>query len=151
LLNEYFIFCIKEKFAVHFFHKSDVLYRFLKSYQQNKGNADLYNQYHYVTNEFPKSLLLSHINTYHRPDVHIHIQNNKLVLSTSTQDMTLYICDKHLRVCCKTLQDAEDLLFSSLRLFNPFLFVTCFSIKKYGWISPIMLSHQAHHEHLLSS
>lgn len=151
MLNEYFIFCIKEKFAQHYFHKSDLLYQFLKMYNNDQNNVELFNQFHYITNEFPKMLLIAHLKNEREPNECIRINDQSIVLSTNSQSMTLHIFDKLIKFHCPSLYEAEHLLLARLRRFHPYLFVTCQHKDKYGWITPMTMNPQLNVKQLLSS
>lgn len=138
LLNEYLVFWIKEEFAYHYFYKNDILYRFLKLYQKNKDRQDLSTQYDYITNNFPRHTLVSHLKRFHPNRVHIQKQSNQFEIYNETQYMALHIHKRHLKFYCETLYDAEELLFPTLRLFQPLLFVMGKKDQEdYGWISPV--------------
>lgn len=137
-MNEYLVFWIKEEFAFHYFYKNDVLYRFLVLYQKNKDRQDLLTQYDHITNVLPKHTIISHLKRFHPNRVSSKYHSNQLEINYETQHLTLYVYKKHLRFYCKTLQDAEELLFPTLRLFQPFLFVMGKKSRgDYGWISPV--------------
>lgn len=137
-MHEYLVFWIKEEFAFHFFYKNDILYRFLVLYQNNKDREDLLMQYNYITNNLPKHTIISHLKRFHPNRLDNQSDSNQLEIYSETGHLTLYIYKKHLKILCKTIHEAEELLFPTLRLFQPFLFVMeKKKHKNYGWISPV--------------
>jgi len=138
LLNEYSVYWIKKEFALHYYHKSGILYRFLRDYQDNYMRQDLSEQFHYVTNTFPKSALIKHIekSLLHRATVNIHTRN-EIEISTEGQFLSLYVNEKVLKLYCESLHDAEELLFPALRRFQSSLFIKGNNIENYGWIAPV--------------
>lgn len=150
-MNEYTGFWIKEEFAYHYFHKSDILYRFIRDYQQDKNRNDLAMQYYYITNSFSKSSLISHIKRYRQHRTNIETVGDQLKIHKNMQAMSLHIHEKHLKFRCETLHDAEDLLFPALRLFHPFLFIIENNLENYGWISPITMNREYKKEQVLYS
>lgn len=138
-MNEYTVYWIKGDFSYHYFHKADILYRFIKAYEENKDREDLFAQYYHITNYFPRTPLISHIKAYHEEkdiDVTIEIKYNTLKIYGVRQSISLYIFEKHLTVYCETLNDAEVLLFPALRTFHESLFIKGNSLGESGWISP---------------
>lgn len=137
-LNKYLVFWIKEEFAYYYFYKNDILHRFLSSYQNDKDRWDLSIQYDYITNRVPVNKLISHLYKNHNHSV--QAQNNKRIFEIYNyqQYLTLHIHEKHLTFHCESLDDAEELLFPILRIFQPLLFVMSETNQgEYGWISPV--------------
>ena len=137
-LDKYYVYSIKEEFAYHYFYKSDILFRFLNLYQENKSRLDLSTQYQYITNDFPEDALISHLRKFYPHKISIQIERNEIIIYNNDQSIKLHIHKKHLEFYCETLYDAEDLLFPILRIFHPLLFIMSTNNIDYGWISPIM-------------
>ncbi|WP_188455615.1 sporulation inhibitor of replication protein SirA [Virgibacillus oceani] len=136
-MGNYSIYWIKEEFAYRYFHKRDILYRFMKEYRLNSDRADLAKQYHFITNTFPQAALITHIKDYHQSSVTTNLQGNFLELFNDKHYISLHIHKKHLNFRCEMLHDAEKLLFPALRSFHPFLFIMGNDMEDYGWISPV--------------
>ena len=137
-LNKYLVFWIKEEFAYHYFYKNDILHRFLSAYQENKDQWDLSTQYDYITKKIPSKMLISHLYRNHNHSVEIQKKEKEFKIYNDQQYLTLHIYDKHLLFHCETLYDAEELLFPTLRIFQPLLFVmNKTNQQEYGWISPV--------------
>src|SRR5690625_5669218 len=113
---------MKKEFAYQYFHKSYILYRFLRAYQQEKYRKDLTMQYNYITKSFPADKSITYIKKSSPKRVNILSQGNQLEIYKNMQSMSVQIHERHLNFRCETLHDAEDLLFPSLRRFHPFLF-----------------------------
>lgn len=138
MLNHYSIYWIKEEFAHHFFHNSEVLYRFIKEYQMNKNREDLERQYEYITLDFPKSSLISHITNNHPNNSNMKVEGNRLKIYKDIQYISLHIQKKKINFRSEMIHDAEELLFPALRLFQPYLFIVGNDLRNYGWISPVI-------------
>ncbi|RKQ37568.1 sporulation inhibitor of replication protein SirA [Oceanobacillus halophilus] len=138
-MYEYSIYWIKEEIANHYFHKSDILYRFIKEYRNNQNRLDLKNQYMYVTQDFHVKSLIHHIKKHSKDHVNIQMENSLMEISSNRHYISLHIREKHLKFQSGSLQDAEELLFPVLRLFHPYLFVVSDTYQNYGWISPVKL------------
>ncbi|MGP4107077.1 sporulation inhibitor of replication protein SirA [Virgibacillus sp. L01] len=136
-MNHYSIYWIKEEFAHHFFHSSDVLYRFIKEYQKNKNREDLKRQYEYITMNFPKSSLISHITDNHPISSCLRAEGDRLNIYNDIQYISLHIQKKKINFRSEMIHDAEELLFPALRLFQPYLFIVGNDLNNYGWISPV--------------
>lgn len=137
-MNKYSIYWIKQEVAEHYFYKSDVLYRFLKSYQHDQNRQDLSTQYRYITHSFHEAHLAEHIKMYdHHVSIKTHWNDQKMTLSKNNQYILLQIDHSHLTCVSTSLHDAEAMLFSILRTFNPLLFIISHTENNYGWISPV--------------
>ncbi|MFD0957016.1 sporulation inhibitor of replication protein SirA [Virgibacillus alimentarius] len=148
LLNTYTGFWIKKPVAYHYFHKSEILYRFIKNYQQNKSRKDLIMQYHYITKKFSKSTLTSHLKD---QNLKINTSGNQLDILNNNYSLSLQIHEKQLDFCCETLHDAEKFLFPALRSFHPFIFIIDTNMDNFGWISPITMNREHKKEQVLYS
>ncbi|WP_339215153.1 sporulation inhibitor of replication protein SirA [Ornithinibacillus sp. FSL M8-0202] len=135
-MKEYTVYWIKEEFAKHYYYKSDILYRFIKEYHLNQFRNDLHMQFHYITENFPKDALTSQL--WRQPKNTLGKINSceMLELGNKREFITLQIEEKHIKFRCETLQDAEALLFPTLRRFHPYLFIINSEYENYGWISP---------------
>lgn len=139
-MDKYTIFWIKEEFAYHYFYKNEILYRFLKMYQFNRERHDLLSQYNYITNNFSSDGLIKHFKEHFTQEGLIKLEEKtiKLYNESRNQFISLHINKKHLDFYSKSLNDAEDLLFPTLRLYQPLLFIMNQSRQDFGWISPVM-------------
>lgn len=137
MLNHYSIYWIKEEFAHHFYYKSNVLYQFIKEYENNKNRGDLKNQFAYITMEFRKPLLISHLKENYPENTELKAAGDGLQICRDMQYISLHIHNKHLNFRSEMLQDAEELLFPALRQFQSYLFIAGNDLENYGWISPV--------------
>ena len=151
LLDEYSIFWIKKEFAYHYSHKSDILFRFIRSYQENEKRQDLSGQYNYITNHFPRRKLIHHVTQFCDRRDKIKIHDHQLEISNNHRYLALHIYEKQLTFYCDSLDTAEDLLFPILRSFHPFLFIIGNNLENYGWISPITKRRQFNNRQVLYS
>ncbi|MFC3038841.1 sporulation inhibitor of replication protein SirA [Virgibacillus xinjiangensis] len=154
-MYEYSIFWIKEEIANNYFHKSDLLYRFIYAYQRNHRRPDLRNQFNYITNSFSVNDLVTYLETcrdfgFSRSEK-IVINGDMVEFYLEDKYISLHIKEKQLQFVCKTLQDAEDLLFPLLRRFDNKLFVVGNNHLKFGWISPIQQLNVSLSGHVLYS
>ncbi|MFD2045744.1 sporulation inhibitor of replication protein SirA [Ornithinibacillus salinisoli] len=150
-MKEYSIYWIKEEFAAHFFYKSDILYRFIKSYLLHETREDLSLQFEYITNNFPNASIISHIKKHVPNNISYQINGNDIKIKDDSQYITLHIYEKHIKFRCESLQGAEKLLFPVLRLIYPFLFIVDEEGSNFGWISPVTTSMMHHDRQVLYS
>ena len=150
-MQEYSIFWIIDEITNHYFHKRDILYLFLKDYQNNPEREDLKIQHDYITKEFPKDILMSHIKKYYQKRLYLQMKGAQIEIYKNKQYITLHISEKHLKFRCETLQDAEELLFPVLRQFQLSLFIIGENTSNYGWISPILATSKHQGEQVLYS
>lgn len=150
-MYEYSIFWVVDEIANHYFHKSDFLYRFFREFQSNQERKDLKKQYDYITNDFTKDILISHMKNHYQKSPSLQIKGPQIEIYKNKQYIALHISEKHLRFRCETLQDAEELLFPVLRQFQLSLFIIGNNIQNYGWISPKINTSNYHSEQVLYS
>ncbi|OZU90228.1 hypothetical protein CIL03_03535 [Virgibacillus indicus] len=150
-MYEYSVYWIIEDVARHYFHKSDILYRFLKDYQDNRDRIDLAAQFAYITKNIPQKNLIPHMKQYYRDKGFIKINRSLIEIYKDGEYISLHMNEKHLKFRCKTLQVAEGILFPMLRQFQPILFITGNDIDKYGWISPVSKLSEYQREQVLYS
>ncbi|GGA62282.1 sporulation inhibitor of replication protein SirA [Ornithinibacillus halotolerans] len=134
-MKEYRVYWIKEEFARHYYYKSDILYRFIKEYDQKQFRTDLVTQFHFITKGFPKDSIIYQLTK--QPNITIKKNNGHIEIENNYNFISLLIDEKQIKFRCETLQDAESLLFPTLRKFHPYLFITGNSYENFGWISPV--------------
>lgn len=137
IVDQYSVYWIRKDIAYYFFHKSDVLYRFLTSYEE-RANEELFAQYEYITKEFP-STLISHIEYFSQEQgIHVRRKGQTFELVKNSHYATLKVERKSLQMYCRTIHCAEFLIFSTLRSFHPLLFIINHNLHNYGWITPFL-------------
>ncbi|RLL45405.1 sporulation inhibitor of replication protein SirA [Oceanobacillus piezotolerans] len=139
-MEEYSIYWINEEVARNYFHKSDILYRFLVEYENNPNRVDLRKQYNYITNRFSIDILISHLRSHLKNIYSYRMKDSFIEISTTKQCIALHIGEKRLKFRSGSIQEAEELLFPILRRYQLYLFVIGNTINNYGWISPLKLS-----------
>ncbi|WP_158701740.1 sporulation inhibitor of replication protein SirA [Lentibacillus sp. Marseille-P4043] len=151
-MGNYSIYWIKEEFAYRYFHKSGILYRFLKEYQTNTERTDLKNQFNYITKSFPAASLLTHIKNHLQTRKNIMVNGKYIEMFTNDSHyITLHIQEKQINFRCEMLHDAEKLLFPALRSFHPCLFIVGNDLDNYGWISLVSMERAYLHGQVLYS
>ncbi|WP_343753241.1 sporulation inhibitor of replication protein SirA [Lentibacillus halophilus] len=137
-MNHYSIYWIRKEFAHFFYYKSEILYRFIKSYEHDRNREDLASQFQYITQTFPCSLLTTHI-TECLPSDTVAIKNNDLlnIYANDERYISLHMEKKRINFRSDIIYDAEDLLFPALRSFQPYLFVVGNNTEDFGWVSPV--------------
>lgn len=148
-MRTYIGYWMKEEVACHYFHKSEILYRFLRDYQLNSAGENLAMQYRYITDYITVPQLIDHLKK--QTKHHISKKENQLQIGGIAQSVSLHIDEKHLKFRCETLHDAEALLFPLLRTFHPYLFIIEDNLANYGWITPITMNREYKKEQVLYS
>ncbi|RDW19568.1 hypothetical protein CWR48_07550 [Oceanobacillus arenosus] len=133
---EYSIYRIREEIANHYYHKSDILYRFLKEYEQNSGQLYLHGQFLYITNKFIQKNIEYYVDNFLPKNVSHKTEQTRIEIFNKRKSITLHINKNCLNFRCESLHDAEELLFPVLRKFDALLFVIGRKHENYGWISP---------------
>ncbi len=137
----YSIYWITEEIANHYFHKSDILYRFIKSYQNNKARRDLQLQFNYITRYYSYEKLISHMKKHcAKRRANLHINGSHITICQDGSCISLLMNEKHIEFRCNTLQEAEELLFPMLREYERLLFIT--GKNDFGWISPVLFTNK---------
>ncbi|MDO6451143.1 sporulation inhibitor of replication protein SirA [Oceanobacillus profundus] len=136
-MMEYAIYWIKEDVARSYFHKSDILHRFLKEYEANPTRKDLRDQYIYITHHISLQAIAAQLNSQALNQMSIQTDGHMLYLTKNDIMIRLHAENGRLHFQCNELQDAAMLLFPMLRNCYPFVFVQGKKAPNYGWVSPI--------------
>lgn len=150
-MKEYTIYWVKEEFAIHYYYKSDILYRFLNEYHLNHSRNDLVLQFNFITESFPKASLISQLIRQPRNTLSAKNSREFLEIGNKYDFIALHIAEKHIKFRCETLEDAEALLFPTLRRIHPYLFIVENDGENYGWISPVRTSYTYNNGEVLYS
>ncbi|GEN30518.1 hypothetical protein HNQ35_001149 [Cerasibacillus quisquiliarum] len=137
MMRIYSIYWIKETFTKHFFYKSDIVYRFIKTYHATKRD-DLVKQFHYITHSFSQTKVHSQLNKHLSNNYQIQYEGNSIMISSSDKTITLYIFEKYIVLYCQSLADAETILFPIFRLLDFNFFILSHTHHHFGWMSSLM-------------
>ncbi len=135
-LKIYSAFLIERKFAEHYFYRADILFRFIKAYENNPTRDDLARQFAYITNRFPKTFF-SHFKNNRLISCLKQINDYQLEIHRKNHHVALHLYRRKLRFLCKSIHDADALLFPSLRSHYPYMFIVGEEANDFGWIEPI--------------
>lgn len=130
----YSVFWIEEEFSYHYFYRAEILYRFLNGWQEPVKSADYNSQFNYVTRILPVSELISHFSSAGSA-ISVEKTSNVLSFHSGRQRLTLSVEERIIHAECEFFQEAEALLFQSLRKFDDNFFAVETSQENYGWIS----------------
>ncbi|QGS68695.1 sporulation inhibitor of replication protein SirA [Oceanobacillus sp. 143] len=89
-MYEYSIYRIREEIANHYYHKSDILYRFLKEYESNKELLYLHGQFLYITNKFTQKIIELYLNKFLSKKISYKIEQSKIKIFNEKSQL-LYI------------------------------------------------------------
>ncbi|MFD2760302.1 sporulation inhibitor of replication protein SirA [Lentibacillus juripiscarius] len=137
-MNHYSIYWIREEFAHFFYYRSEILCRFIKSYEQNQGREDLVSQFQYITHDFPQTSLIAHIIGSLPSRTNMKQEDGLLKVYEGERYISLHMERKRINFRSDIIHDAEELLFPALRSFQPYLFVVGNNTEDFGWISPVI-------------
>ena len=137
-MYEYSIYWIEEEVAKNYFHKSDILLRFLKEYESDPNRNDLKSQYKYIARKIQYREIISHLNQHKQQNITIYTVGQTIYIRRKDQSIRLEVENGLLNFQCNHLQEAVLLLFPMLQDIHPFLFVKGRNVSNYGWISPII-------------
>jgi len=131
----YSIFCVKAKVGSHYFYKTEILYRFLKEFRENRSRNYLQLQYEYITEPLTLDIITTYIQLY-TSEVVMEKRDKHLKLYWKDKNLTIYEDDQHVEFTCDSIEDAEYFLFPALRKLKLYFFVTGHHVKHdYGWLS----------------
>lgn len=147
----YMVYWLKPEVALHYFHKTDILYRFFKAYQEHTEHPDLARQFKYITCPFSKQQLLHHIFQQYNQLLNIRIEEQKIEIKQDGQAIFIYVSEHALSFFCDSLHVAENLLFPILKTINPYLFVMSYHSDHYGWLMPMKENYLKNNRQLLYS
>jgi hypothetical protein len=137
-MYEYSIYWIEEEVAKNYFHKSDILLRFLKEYEAEPDRNDLKSQYTYIARDVQYHEIISHLNNRTQKNITIYTVGQTIYIRRKDQSIRLQVDNGLLNFQCHHLQEAVLLLFPMLQDIYPFLFVKGRNVSNYGWISPFI-------------
>jgi hypothetical protein len=146
----YSIYWLTEEVAIRYFHKSGLLYRFLKEYIKQPNRIDLRKQFEYITYRFCREEIVAYMKQQKRINCIDYIDKRNMKLYNREAFITLHIDERQLKFRCETLEDAEELLFPLLRRYEPMLFIVGENICNFGWITPFLKYRQTEEEVLFS-
>src|SRR5699024_9696483 len=102
-MKVYSIYFIQKEFALHFNQKSEILYRFIQSYQRQRQNKELEKQFHYITLDVSKQQFMKHLQESIRKNVKITVNNEQIELSEKGLFITLELEKKAIKIYCQSL------------------------------------------------
>ncbi len=117
-MNHYSIYWIREEFAHFFYYRSEILCRFIKSYEQNQGREDLVSQFQYITHDFPQTSLIAHIIGSLPSRTNMKQEDGLLKVYEGERYISLHMERKRINFRSDIIHDAEELLFPALRSFS---------------------------------
>lgn len=137
-MEKYNLYWIEKEVARHFYHKGDILYRFLLEYI-NTNSPHTAIQYEYITNYIPRKDLTTYIMQKSKlNNMYIKRNKNKIHLSSNDLNVDLIIQNKNIVIYAKSLLSAEKVVFPILRDFKSSFFIVGEDRDEYGWISPFL-------------
>lgn len=137
-MERYRLYWIEKEVANYFYHKGDILYRFLLEYRR-ANNYYTSIQYEYVTNNIPHKDLVNYIiESCNSNNIVVRQKGSKLKLSDGYLKVELKINEKSIDIYAKTLLCAENIVFPILRSFQSSFFIVGEDKEEYGWISPFL-------------
>jgi len=139
-MQEYSIYWIKEEVAAHYFHKNELLCRFLKEFQTEPHKLYLKLQFAYITYAFHFEEIANYLKHHCPENTMVRINDNNVELVNNKQEyITLHIEKDNITFRCKSLEEAENILFPTMRSFHPCLFVVGNTTYNHGWLEPVHL------------
>ncbi|GGC97948.1 sporulation inhibitor of replication protein SirA [Pontibacillus salipaludis] len=139
-MREYALFWIKDEFSSHYFHKTNILFDFLKEWKYHPDHTLSTTQFQYVTKPIPLDMLVHYVTEKNRKPVEMTYYQNKMsfVIQCKGQNIRLtQMSDREVRITAESLHQAETMIFETLRTFNHSFFIMDEDMRQYGWIAPI--------------
>ncbi|HLS35667.1 MAG TPA: sporulation inhibitor of replication protein SirA [Bacillota bacterium] len=135
-MKKYKLYWIQKEVANYFYHKGDILYRFLLEYLQSKSYHTII-QYDYITKEMPHSDLIMYIKEKCKlHNIEVIQKEQTIQLQQKETIINVMINDTNIEIFSRTIHCAEKVIFPILRTFEPSLFIVGEAKNEYGWIAP---------------
>ncbi|GEN45010.1 sporulation inhibitor of replication protein SirA [Alkalibacillus haloalkaliphilus] len=138
-MYQYSLYFFKPTYAIHFYYKVDVLYRFLDQYRKGKYTDDTtQRQVSFVLEYVILNDVYEHLTSQkfsHKLDV--KAENNELIIKSDSLDMKAVRNGYAIDVYANSLIDADQLFFQYIKEFHPYVFVVNFDSRECGWILPL--------------
>lgn len=141
-MRTYKLYWIQSKAAHHFYHKGDVLYRFLLEHlYKRKEHTNI--QYEYITNDIPHDEIINFIIEKGKHfNINVDRNGDFLILYLDETKVKVQIKKRSIEVITQTLHCAEKVIFPILRSFEQSFFIVGEAKDEYGWISPLQTYRQ---------
>ncbi|GEL76300.1 sporulation inhibitor of replication protein SirA [Tenuibacillus multivorans] len=134
-MYQYSVYLFKSDYALHFYYKIDIVYRFLYK-QKLAGEGSDHKQYQSVLDKVNRDDLLSHLNLWVDDGVSIEAKKNQLMIERSSQKIYVHIADYAITILADSIVDLDGLLFQYIKTFHPHIFAVNYETKECGWITP---------------
>ncbi|WP_194841268.1 sporulation inhibitor of replication protein SirA [Salinibacillus xinjiangensis] len=136
-MQKYTLYLINDEVVEHYYHKSNLLYDFLRKYNSSMNDEVYMKQFDYITKEIPCEKLLDFIKQQVRSHFLIEAYRNELAIASESMSLRFRCDQKECMVISSSLHDVEKLLFEHLRAFHHAFFVVNQSENQFGWLSPL--------------
>ncbi|MBO8155137.1 MAG: sporulation inhibitor of replication protein SirA [Bacillaceae bacterium] len=131
------LFWLKDDFAFHYYHKSDLLYHFFSQYHSNPFDSVYKKQFQFITRDLPRDQIIQHIKARLGSRYFVHNDKRKIDIQYDYIQLSIECYDKEWIIHCSSLQEAEIMFFEALRGYHSTFFVVNFEEDQYGWLSPV--------------
>ncbi|TCT26667.1 uncharacterized protein DUF2522 [Melghiribacillus thermohalophilus] len=136
-MDKYSLYWLKDDFAFHYYHKSDVLYHFLFQYQMQSTDSIYEKQFQFITRTLPKEAIIEHLQSRLGNRYHVYTDKRRIDIRYDYVNVKIDCYDKEWVIHSSSLQEAEIMFFEALRGYHPSFFVVNYDQEQYGWLSPI--------------
>ncbi|MCP8616424.1 sporulation inhibitor of replication protein SirA [Salirhabdus salicampi] len=131
------LFWIREEFAKHYFHKSDLLYAFLREYKKEHADQTYNRQFDFITKDIPFAKISRYLHDKLKGSAKVHIGINHISIEHQNLQMAIQCDRKEWTILCSSMEEAELMLFEYMRGFHTSFFVMDVHNHQYGWLAPI--------------
>ncbi|WP_188205890.1 sporulation inhibitor of replication protein SirA [Alkalibacillus aidingensis] len=140
-MYQYSLYFFKSIYAVHFYYKVDILYRFLSQYHYGKlQDRSSLKQVGFVLEEINIEEITQHFLSHHLDYVierSVNQECHELTIKGNGQEMKVVQNGYAIDVYADSLIDADQLFFRYIKEYHPYVFVVNFEAQECGWILPL--------------
>ncbi|GAA0461989.1 sporulation inhibitor of replication protein SirA [Alkalibacillus silvisoli] len=138
-MYQYSLYFFKPIYAIHFYYKVDVIYRFLWQYHNgNNTDTSTLKQVNSVLEEFHIEDIHKHLsNPKFINDLDIRVENKELLIDSEKLNMKVVQNGFAVDIYTDSLIDADELFFQYIKEYHPYVFVVNFASRECGWILPL--------------
>ncbi|SET38690.1 Protein of unknown function [Salinibacillus kushneri] len=134
-MQKFSLYLIKEPIADQYYHKSDILYHFLRRYSSSVEDEVYLKQFHFITESMLTNELILFIQQQY-PDHSVRVSPNELYINFPDNQFKMTVQPRECIIEGSSLHEVEKTIFEHLRFFYSSFFVINRASQQFGWLSP---------------
>lgn len=137
-MKQYTLYWIKETFSTHYYHKSDILNRFIQQYEDEPEHCVI-KQFQYITRVIPFHGLLHYLKKQLNNTIEVDGSGgNTIFIKIQGEELKIDWCESKLLITSPN-DHISIVCFNILRNFDSSIFIVenDQNQRNYGWVGPL--------------